>query len=673
MLKTLEILGVTQPDAQVYILLGKKGPQKAVDISRSLRIPRQTIYRAIKTLQSKGIVTATLEHPSRFSAVPFERVLDLFVRSKTEEVQRIEGEKKSLINDWKSIAISEAGDQSPRFAVIEGRRQIYPRLKQMIEDTKSQLSIISTVPGLTRADRFGLLEAAYSHASKSSVKFRFLTELSEEDIHAMKTLLRGLPRDSGFEARTPESGLGLISRMLISDEAEVAFFVGQETERSEKDADDLCLWTNSKTIVNSFRAVFEDLWRNSIDIQTKIAEMETGKPMSKTHVFADAKKASEKYNEAISSAAKEVTIITSSQGLVDLAEKNQLLADWVRKRVNVRIMAPITRDSLNAVRQLSHCCQVKHVPVGYLGTTIVDEKDLFQFKNSPSGSEQQDARSFENAFYSNDSEYVQKTKKMLDDIWRNAQPPPASALESPTALHSKDLDILPENHPARKMVGMQVVDIRRLTEKQILSKIIHGKKFKVEEFERDPDRVYSSSGSAIIHPLESFGLPDLMIESVHIESSSSHGVGEVLTIYQPLSYEGKSGYAPTAVLMTNVEAYPGMKLVQAKGPAAQNVHLVKEDELEIRTHGNTMVVGWAVPIPLLPPKYVLPPGYVTIEGYGQVNPITYTMVTAVNRITIETNLFNAFVTFLHPRSKYSGPGTDGFFCRDTIITVRFLK
>jgi hypothetical protein len=35
----------------------------------------------------------------------------------------------------------------------------------------------------------------------------------------------------------------------------------------------------------------------------------------------------------------------------------------------------------------------------------------------------------------------------------------------------------------------------------------------------------------------------------------------------------------------------------------------------------------------------------------------------------ECNGFEAFVTFFHSSSKYSGPGTDGFLARDAIQTV----
>jgi sugar-specific transcriptional regulator TrmB len=671
-LKTLENFGLKRPDAQIYIFLGKKGPQRARDIAKSLRVPRQTLYRAIKNLQSKGMITATISRPAKFSAVQFERILDLFAKAKAEEVHRIEQDKKNLLSDWRSIAITEVADQSPKFSVIEGRNFIYPRLKQMVEETKSQLSIVFTISGLMQADQFGLLDAAFSHKAISKAKFRLLTELSKEKNLAIKMLLRRKPKESSFEARTPELGLSMISQMLIRDDEEVAFFVSQESDKTGANENDLCLWTNSKTIVNSFKTVFEDLWHNSTDIQNKIAEIETGKPIPKTYIVANAEIANKKYDEKISSASRQIIILTSSQGLVDLSEQDQLLADWTRKQINVQIMAPITRSNLNALQKLSCCSQMKHVPVGYLGTTIVDSTDLFQFKNPPSTNEKQ-GHSFENTFYSNDPEYVEKTKKMLDDIWRNAQSPTATTLEQPTERYNNNEDILPENSPTRKVIGVQVTDVKKLTEEEVLSKIFHGKKLHVKEIEKDADRIYAIAGSAVIHPPRSFNLPDLMLEIAHIESSSSHGIGEVLTIYQWFSLEGKVGYAPVAVLMTNAEAFPSMKLLHAMDPAAGNVHLVREDELQIRTRGNTMFTGWTVPIPLFPKEYVLPPACLMIEGYGKVNPVGYTTLTTsglmLTKSTVEANYFNAFVTFIHPRSKYSGPGTDGFFSRDYIATI----
>jgi sugar-specific transcriptional regulator TrmB len=669
-IKTLEALGITQPDADIYIFLGKKGAQKALEISRSLKLSKQTTYRAIKTLQSKGIVTATLERPSRFSSVPFDQVLDLFVKAKTEEVQMIKQNRERLLSDWQSIAIPE-GNQSPKFTVIEGNTFIYSKMKQIIESTQEQLSVISSVPGLIRAERFGIIASAFDQIVKTKIKLRLLTDLYPENIKAMKLLLKELPKKHNFQGRTPEIGLGSISRMIIRDNEEVIFFINQKLDIDHNDDDDLCLWTNSAAIVNSFKAVFESLWQNSTDIQKKIAEIENGRPSSKTTLFRNAEVAREKYFETIGSAEKEITILTSPQGIIDIAKKKSLLAKWNRKQISVKIMTPITNGNLRTVQQLSKAFQLKHIPVGYLETTLIDNHELFQFKEPPFRTNGHDLSGLENAFYSNDLEYIDRVKKLLDSLWLGAQPP--FVIASHSSNSPNNYEEIPENSLTSKKLGIRAVDVKRLTEKEILDRIIYEKKVQVKEYPEDSDTVYTTGGSAIIHLPSEFKLPDLMIETSHIEETSSHGIGEVLIIYQWFNLEKGSGYAPVAVLMTNAEAFPAMKLLHANDPAAGNVHLVRGDELQIRTHGNTMFTGWTVPIPLFPRKYVLPPACLTIEGYGKVNSIGFTLVSTIGSMSItseiETNFFNAFVTFNHPYSKYSGPGTDGLFGREYIMRI----
>jgi sugar-specific transcriptional regulator TrmB len=122
-LKTLLSLGLTEMDAKVYVFLAKKGLQKAIDITKSLKMNKEQLYRSLKKLQSKGIVTATLEHPARFSALPFEKVLDLFVKAKMEEAQEIKQNKDEILSFFQSIAVKET-DVSARFTVIEGRSVI---------------------------------------------------------------------------------------------------------------------------------------------------------------------------------------------------------------------------------------------------------------------------------------------------------------------------------------------------------------------------------------------------------------------------------------------------------------------------------------------------------------------------------------------------------------------
>jgi hypothetical protein len=94
---------------------------------------------------------------------------------------------------------------------------------------------------------------------------------------------------------------------------------------------------------------------------------------------------------------------------------------------------------------------------------------------------------------------------------------------------------------------------------------------------------------------------------------------------------------------------------------------VNENELEVRVHGCTLFVGWTKPIQIDPVR-AIPPSCLLIEGYGKLKTSSYSVVIPSGyTLKTEGNHFDAFVTFLHQSSKYSGPGTEGAFGREVIM------
>ena len=107
MLKTLESLGLKHLDAEVYVHLVQNDPQKARDIAEALETYKRQLYRSLKSLQRKGLVSASQERPARFSAVAFDKVLDQFIIENREEAQRIEENKEQLLSMWRSKILGE--------------------------------------------------------------------------------------------------------------------------------------------------------------------------------------------------------------------------------------------------------------------------------------------------------------------------------------------------------------------------------------------------------------------------------------------------------------------------------------------------------------------------------------------------------------------------------------
>jgi hypothetical protein len=549
----------------------------------------------------------------------------------------------------------------------------------MIQETKKQLSFVTTVPSLVRADQFGLFDAAFSHPLRPKIQFRFITDLSDQNVNAMKALLKKKPTANfSFEGRTPDLGLRLLPRMIIRDEKEAMFFIDPKMD-SATEKDYVCLWTNCKTLVDSFSAMFEDLWSNSTGIEKKIAEIETGKPTPKTCVIAEAKTAKLKYDEALRSARKEIVIMTSSKGLLALGKSMPLLKELIRRGVSVRIMASIVNENLEAAQQLMKHCEVRHVADIYLGATIVDGQHFFQFKNPPSDLENVEALDyFENTFYTNDAEYVRKTGHMINDIWNNAQVP------SPITLKAIIQQPLPSSTPAsgdifeehkkelKKIVGFSYAmepQQGTITEKEVLDKIANAVRIPAKDPKRDILRVYGTQGNAVIYPPKNLNLPNFIILVLQHNKQSSFGAENSIFLYVQMEIADHESYLPVAFVTDNPRGYKFRKAMEKIRPTTEVAHLLKKDELNIQAHGKKLIAGWTVPIPLLPPKYILPPACIMFEGYGKIKTYSSKVTGQVNaRITYEYNTLDAFVTFMYPSSRYHGPGSDGILHREIILT-----
>ena len=97
-----------------------------------MKIDKAEVYRVLTNLQTKGLVEKTLEAPTRFTATPFERAIDSFIKYKRDEANLVEKTKNELIKDWKHITRAAEHPSFEKFVVIEGWRKIYPRISQMM-------------------------------------------------------------------------------------------------------------------------------------------------------------------------------------------------------------------------------------------------------------------------------------------------------------------------------------------------------------------------------------------------------------------------------------------------------------------------------------------------------------------------------------------------------------
>ena len=95
-IKILEDFGFKRTEAEVYVYLAKKGPQTVKNMFDALKISKQQLYLILKNLKTKSVIKVSSKRSMVFTALPFEEILDLLVKTNLEQAKRIKETMKKF-------------------------------------------------------------------------------------------------------------------------------------------------------------------------------------------------------------------------------------------------------------------------------------------------------------------------------------------------------------------------------------------------------------------------------------------------------------------------------------------------------------------------------------------------------------------------------------------------
>ena len=417
--KFLQTLGLSKREIQVYMFLAKSGVQSTSFVAKRLKMERVQAYRTFKKLQEKGFIEATLERPTRFTIVPFENLVDTFITAKKNEVTNLSEQKQSLLTSWESISAPESEYPVAKFSIITGKKKIHSKMLSMIEESKSEVIVLTTALGLIQEDIAGIFDAAVAPSKERNVQIQIITDIAMENLKVVERI------DSSFNEEKLNIKLRHVSmsskffpRFLIKDEEEAILYAPFGNEASVLNLEDEGLWINDKMFISVLKAFFVQMWQSGIDASRRIDELKSGIPIGETLVIKDAEEAWNKVTKVLDGAKKDIVIITSSQSINRLAEDDPLIK-YFKKGLKVRVMASIDLDNLEPAQTLSKNYEVKHVPISYLTMMLIDNKHLFMFKMPPlSDFGTESAFYLPDTFYSSDPSQIERVSEMLNDIWK---------------------------------------------------------------------------------------------------------------------------------------------------------------------------------------------------------------------------------------------------------------
>lgn len=168
----LEQIGLSAPEARVYLALLHHGPLAAAGIAAQTGITRTSVYPTLCSLADKGLVEGGLGHGSRFAAVsPGEALPALIVRDK-EAVSERERIAAELVETLGPIAVEDESALDDTVQVLRTPQLISERFQRLEFEARREIQLVTKAPILSPT----VANPGEEKALRRGVRYRCLYE-----------------------------------------------------------------------------------------------------------------------------------------------------------------------------------------------------------------------------------------------------------------------------------------------------------------------------------------------------------------------------------------------------------------------------------------------------------------------------------------------------------------
>ena len=236
----LERIGLSRYEALVFLNLARAGAATAGEVARASGVNRVQTYRALESLEARGLVEVTLDRPRRYAARALSEAFEMIAEEKRSELEKLNAIRKTLVEAWPRISGRSREQPSVRLQVIKGRTQIYRAIRKVVGDAREEVLAFTTTKGIQRSYRAGINEALVE-AMKRGVKARLAADITEANASLMARVAQYVPLRHVDGQR---------ARFILVDGTSIFAFLIQDEKTIRGDAE-TALWTNSPDFVRA--------------------------------------------------------------------------------------------------------------------------------------------------------------------------------------------------------------------------------------------------------------------------------------------------------------------------------------------------------------------------------------------------------------------------------------
>jgi len=251
-LSALHRLGLTEYEARIYLVLVKRGPIKASELSFFGQIPRAKTYGAINELERKGLVHIIPGKPEAYTAVSPGEILMPVVNKLARELSDTSTIVEGLMMTFETnkYVKRDRPKEADGFWQIQGRADVYNKITQIISDAQESVNYCTSSTGLIRAYKVHC--DRLEKVSRKGVGVRMLSPVDPENVSVAREFSEVLE----FKVLDKPFGKDFVTvdgRELVVIEAL------PEDLRTDQGAD-RGVWTTNRLLVELHDQLFDRLW-----------------------------------------------------------------------------------------------------------------------------------------------------------------------------------------------------------------------------------------------------------------------------------------------------------------------------------------------------------------------------------------------------------------------------
>lgn len=251
-LSALHRLGLTEYESRIYLVLVRKGPIKASELSFFGQIPRAKTYGAINELERKGLVRIMHGKPEVYAAASPGEVLMPVVNKLARELSDTSVIVQSLMLTFETnkYVQRDGPKETGGFWEIKGRQGVSNKITQIISEASKTVNYCTSAPGLVRAYKVHC--DTLEKASKKGVEVHVLSPVDSENSGVAREISEIL------ESKVLDKAFG--QNFVTVDGRELVVIESlPEDLRTDRGAD-TGVWTTNRLIVELHDQLFDRLW-----------------------------------------------------------------------------------------------------------------------------------------------------------------------------------------------------------------------------------------------------------------------------------------------------------------------------------------------------------------------------------------------------------------------------